>query len=133
MTRLGMSNSQRRNLRSIVTAGFNPTSFQYALNAYLGENVWDHASGNAPFPHQVLQVINAAEQEWWTDDLLHALRSASPRNLDLYRFAESVGLGVRVEGTLEELVTTAGFLDLPTLIEGLTVAQASFLLRPSSE
>jgi hypothetical protein len=79
MAKLDLSNRQRRELQEIVREGFTPTTLQYALNAYLGRNTWDHANGSSPFPYQVLEVISAAEREWWTDDLLFALRSASPR------------------------------------------------------
>lgn len=124
--RLNLTNAQRRELDKVIQEGFTAVSFDYVLNAYCGKSITDIVESK-PWQYQVLPIIDELERRFWTDLVLIGAREQSPDNLELYQFIESLGLAARTgPGTsFEAMVTEAGFIDLPVLIEGLLKAEGT--------
>ena len=130
--KLNLSPGRRRQFAGVLKDAFTPTRFQYVLNAYAGKDLWfSGAMSGEDFESEILKVVSDAEREWWTDLLLAGARADRPDNLDLYRFAETLGCTPRPDSaatdaaalTLERMVTGAGFLSMGPLLDLLTRAQ----------
>jgi V8-like Glu-specific endopeptidase len=127
LTRLNLSLLQGRTLAEMIRRGFAPPELDACLSAHLGRNLHDYVNVGTIWHVQTQNLIDKAEMDWWTDELLAAIRACKPQNQDFYRFAENLGLTVRTSNgqNLEKLVVAADFANLPRMIEGLSRAESA--------
>jgi hypothetical protein len=80
---------QLKALRSALVDAFNSTSFEQMLRFELNKKV-ENIAGSGPLNAVTYKVIDAAEMEGWTLDLVRAARIANPGNALLHQVADSL-------------------------------------------
>ncbi|MET0167692.1 MAG: effector-associated domain EAD1-containing protein [Vicinamibacterales bacterium] len=88
---MALTGPQLRDLRNALVNAFNYDSFQEMMLFELDKKL-ENIAGSGPLNSVVFKVINAAEMEGWTLDLLRAARIANPGNANLHQIAEMLAL-----------------------------------------
>lgn len=73
---------------------------QDMLNLFANRN-WDSVTDDGEYDHQLLTLINNADDDDWTTQLLAAARDAAPTNVALIEFAAGFGLSPLTKPTRE--------------------------------
>ena len=88
---MALTGQQLRALRNALVNAFNPTAFEQMLRFELDKKVANIA-GSGPLNTVAFRVIDAAEMEGWTLDLVRAARIANPGNANLHQVADMLAL-----------------------------------------
>src|SRR5262245_44699670 len=88
---MSLKGSQLKDLRNALVNAFNYDTFEQMLRFELDKRL-ENIAGRGPLNSVAFEVINAAENEGWTLDLIQAARIANPGNADLHRFADMLFL-----------------------------------------
>src|SRR5688572_8991877 len=88
---MALTGQQLRALRNALADAFNPSSFEQMLRFELNKKV-ENIAGNGPFNTVAYKVIDAAEMEGWTLDLVRAARITNPGNANLHQIADMLSL-----------------------------------------
>jgi S1-C subfamily serine protease len=88
---MALTGQQLRALRNALVEAFNPTSFEQMLRFELDKKV-ENIAGSGPLNTVAFRVIDAAEMEGWTFDLVRAARIANPGNANLHQVADMLAL-----------------------------------------
>jgi len=113
---MSLTGQQLRALRNALVDAFNPSTFEQMLRFELDKKV-EHIAGSGPLNTVAFKVIDVAEMEGWTLDLVRAARLTNPGNANLHQVAESLSLSstreIPVPGLNFEKVVRNGvpFLD----------------------
>ena len=86
-----LSGPQIKALRNALADAFNSNSFNEMLLFELNRRV-ENIAGTGPFNSVALRVINVAEMEGWTLDLVRAARIANPGNPSLHQVADMLSM-----------------------------------------
>ena len=88
---MALTGQQLRTLRNALVDAFNATSFEQMLRFELNKKL-ENIAGSGPLNSVTFKVIDAAEMEGWTLDLVRAARIANPGNASLHQVAEMLTL-----------------------------------------
>ncbi|MCO5199590.1 MAG: SUMF1/EgtB/PvdO family nonheme iron enzyme [Anaerolineae bacterium] len=83
-----LSENAYRQLQQALLDAYNASSLATMLRAELGRKLSQYASEKIAFPDIVAAVIEAAEREGWTDDLVRGATHYNPGNRRLAQLAE---------------------------------------------
>ena len=88
---MSLTGPQLRALRNALVDAFNPASFEQMLRFELNKKV-ENIAGSGPLNSVAFKVIDAAEMEGWTLDLVRAARITNPGNASLHQIADMLSL-----------------------------------------
>ena len=88
---MALTGQQLRALRNALVDAFNSASFEQMLRFELDKKV-ENIAGSGPLNTVAFKVIDAAEMEGWTLDLVRAARIANPSNASLHQVADMLAL-----------------------------------------
>ena len=88
---MALTGQQLKALRNALADAFNPATFEQMLRFELDKKL-ENIAGSGPLNTVAFKVIDAAEMEGWTLDLVRAARVANPGNANLHQVAESHAL-----------------------------------------
>ena len=88
---MSLTGQQLRALRNALVDAFNPASFEQMLRFELNKKV-ENIAGSGPLNSVAFKVIDAAEMEGWTLDLVRAARITNPGNASLHQIADMLSL-----------------------------------------
>ena len=88
---MALTGQQLKALRNALVDAFNPASFEQMLRFELNKKV-ENIAGSGPLNIVAYRVIDAAEMEGWTLDLIRAARIANPGNANLHQVADMLSL-----------------------------------------
>jgi hypothetical protein len=130
-----LNGSQRKILRLVILSAFpREGMFDIFLSDSLNKRPLSTSVGALPYEHQIFKLIEDAEAEGWTVDLIAALQTERPRNSLVRNLADALRMATNeaapgpnaAERTLEKIVRGAGFDDLLPWAEKLTgIGQAT--------
>ena len=121
MPSLDFDPKQLRTFNDALIDAFKVSTFDRMLSLQLGRDR-EEITLSDDEPHRVYMVIEAAEREGWTSDLVTGALAANPGNASLRTFAANLGIGAApAPGVdLERVVNPAqGFVDFTTWSESL--------------
>jgi hypothetical protein len=113
---MALTGQQLRALRNALVDAFNASTFEQMLRFELDKKL-ENIAGSGPLNTVTFKVIDAAEMEGWTLDLVRAARVTNPGNASLHQVAESLSLsstrGIRPDALNFEKIVRTGmpFLD----------------------
>jgi hypothetical protein len=113
---MALTGQQLRALRNALVDAFNSSTFEQMLRFELDKKL-ENIAGSGPLNTVTFRVIDAAEMEGWTLDLVRAARVTNPGNASLHQVAESLSLsstrGIRPDALNFEKIVRTGvpFLD----------------------
>src|SRR5262249_35894929 len=110
MPSLSLTGPQKKRFGEALRSAFpTPEGLEELLSLRLDRPYVDLVPRNANYKHAVFKVIESAEEEGWTAELLEAALADNPRNDLLQRFARQLGRG----GPPDQPTLVVTF-DLPT-------------------
>lgn len=81
-----LSPAQRQSLYHALLGAFTLNSFEQMFSFHLDKRLYDIASRKMSFSGMVFNVIEIAEREMWTAELIRAACTSNPHNLELLEF-----------------------------------------------
>ncbi len=82
-----LSGKQMRKLKDALADAFRARSqLEMMLRLHVNKRLNDYASENLPHPRTIFNVVDAADEEGWTEELVRAALEANPGNPELRRF-----------------------------------------------
>jgi hypothetical protein len=88
---MALTGQQLRALRNALVDAFNYASFEQMLRFELDKRL-ENIAGKGPLNSVAFTVIDTAEMEGWTLDLVRAARIANPGNANLHQVADLLSL-----------------------------------------
>jgi S1-C subfamily serine protease len=88
---MALTGQQLRALRNALVDAFNSATFEQMLRFELNKKV-ENIAGSGPLNSVAFKVIDAAEMEGWTLELVRAARMTNPGNAGLHQIAHMLSL-----------------------------------------
>jgi Effector-associated domain 1/Trypsin-like peptidase domain len=88
---MALTGQQLRVLRNALVDAFNSVSFEQMLRFELNKKI-ENIAGSGPLNTVAFKVIDVAEMEGWTADLVRAARLTNPNNASLHQVADMLAL-----------------------------------------
>ena len=88
---MALTGQQLRALRNALVDAFNSATFEQMLRFELNKKV-ENIAGSGPLNSVAFKVIDAAEMEGWTLELVRAARMTNPGNAGLHQIAHILSL-----------------------------------------
>jgi len=103
-----MTGAQVKALRDALCEAFTPETLRQMLRTELDRNL-DTLVGPADFRAVVFTLIETAEREGWSGDLVRGARRANPKNLALTRFSAEHPAGLQATGVIPQTAERPGY------------------------